>query len=502
MRVLLVKPPFNSLSFVQHLMVCEPLEFEVLAANLDSHHDIHVLDMRVDSLTIADALNSYRPHIVGFNALSMDVSAVNRLSSEIKSLDPSCVICVGGEHASFRPQDFEPTIDFIFRYDSASTFRKLIQDLESFRATVRDGPPDHSKLPRIQENPAINDDINSLRLPRRDLTLRYLRRYTYGAARPVSLLQLTAGCAFRCTYCSIPARQRLFVKRRLESILADIEATPATDLLSIDANALQDVKWSEIVYDELARANLAKRLMISCRTDTVVEHPRLVPTLKRAGVSVIAFGIESLSDETLRTYNKRNTVSKNLQAVQIAQANGILVRGNFIIHQNFSRDDFRKLTAQIIESGIEFPTFQVLTPLPGTAFYEEMREHIITDNFDFFDLSHSVLPTRLPFDEFHAEFKRLFRDIYSPTRLLHLARRLPITTTLKSLAAIVRSQVQFSYTGHFRRLSHNTRHSVRPNDLIPRGITPHPLVSPQMEDLLLRDTSTPSSADLSTGVET
>lgn len=464
MRVLFVKPPFNQYNFVQHFMVCEPLEFEVLASDLAPHHDIHVVDLRVDrNPDVEYHVRQFRPDVVGFTALTMDVKTVVALAAAVKRCDPRIVTCVGGEHASHRPGDFDHSgIDYIFQYDGVRTFMELLRELENKEKAQGVRCVTRGQHSEIRSNATVNDDIRALPLPRRNLCERYLSRYAYGPATPVSLIQFTAGCAFRCTYCSIPSRQLVYVKRTTERILEDMASTKTTDLLSIDANALQDVSWSRAVYGEVARANLGKRLMISCRSDTIVKHPDLVATLRRAGVSVMAFGIESLDDRTLQGYNKRNTAANNLRAIKIVQDQGILVRANFIIDQRFTSDDFDRLIDDVRRARIEFPTFQILTPLPGTKFYDEVKGKMLTEDLDLFDLSHSVLPTGLPLDEFHRRFQRLFRSLYGPRRLAWLATRIPIASALKSICMTVRSHAEFSYHGHLE--------SLRPSAL-PTGST-------------------------------
>lgn len=421
MKVLLVKPPFNSNTFIQHFMVCEPLEYEMLAAAIGHSHDVIIVDLRVDSRSLEYYLEKFQPDVVGFTALTMDVKTVCDLARRTKKIDSGIITCVGGEHASFIPEDFEiPQMDFVFRYDALSTFSNFLDEVENLRNKVGRSADINKYLSRRQENSNINDDIGAVKLPRRDLCDRYFSKYIYGCATPINLIQTTAGCPFTCSYCSIPGRQLRYVRRDIGVIIEDMATTKAVDLLSIDANALQDVKKSFILYEEIAQAKLKKRLMISCRTDTIVKHPKLLDVLKRAGVSVIAFGIESLDDQSLVNYEKRNTAENNRLAVKLVHEHGMLVRGNFIIDQQFTIEDFHRLLDDIYELEVEFPSFQILTPLPGTELYKEKKDEIITTNLDYFDLSHSVLPTRLPSHVFYAEFQRLFRVFYGPARLSDL----------------------------------------------------------------------------------
>ncbi len=51
----------------------------------------------------------------------------------------------------------------------------------------------------------------------------------------------------------------------------------------------------------------------------------------------------------------------------------------------------------------------MLTPLPGTDFYDQVKAHLITHNYDYFDFLHTLLPTALPLREFYEEFYNLYR---------------------------------------------------------------------------------------------
>jgi hypothetical protein len=62
------------------------------------------------------------------------------------------------------------------------------------------------------------------------------------------------------------------------------------------------------------------------------------------------------------------------------------------------------------------PVFTVLTPLPGTVLFEELKERLSTVNYELFDLLHSVIPTSLSPDEFYKELADLYREAYPLTK--------------------------------------------------------------------------------------
>ena len=55
-------------------------------------------------------------------------------------------------------------------------------------------------------------------------------------------------------------------------------------------------------------------------------------------------------------------------------------------------------------------TFGVTTPLPGTELYRQKFPDLLTGDYSCFDTMHSVLPTRLPREEFYRQFANLYKQ--------------------------------------------------------------------------------------------
>jgi hypothetical protein len=86
------------------------------------------------------------------------------------------------------------------------------------------------------------------------------------------------------------------------------------------------------------------------------------------------------------------------------------------------------------------PTFAVLTPLPGTDFYEQVKGELITHNWDFYDFIHTVLPTALPLEEFFREYSRLMAGAASPLdgwRMLRKFKLRDIPDTLRRFQVVL-----------------------------------------------------------------
>ena len=83
-----------------------------------------------------------------------------------------------------------------------------------------------------------------------------------------------------------------------------------------------------------------------------------------------------------------------------------------IVDPAFDPEDFRRLSEYVEENNLTHPVFTILSPFPGTDLYDMVKETLITKGFELIDFFHTVLPTKLPLDEFYEEFLGLYRRAY------------------------------------------------------------------------------------------
>lgn len=53
--------------------------------------------------------------------------------------------------------------------------------------------------------------------------------------------------------------------------------------------------------------------------------------------------------------------------------------------------------------------FTVLTPFPGTSLWEEMKDDILNENLDYYNLTNSVVKTTLPEEVFYKRMCKLYK---------------------------------------------------------------------------------------------
>ena len=135
---------------------------------------------------------------------------------------------------------------------------------------------------------------------------------------------------------------------------------------------------------------------------------------------------EFFRDEDLAFIRKGSTAGDNETAARILADLGIEVYASFIVRPEFRREDFAAFGPYCRKLGLRFASFAVLTPLPGTDLYEDVKDRLITRNYDFFDFVHTLLPTTLPIDQFYQEYKGLYERAIPAGKQLSMLMKFPL----------------------------------------------------------------------------
>jgi radical SAM superfamily enzyme YgiQ (UPF0313 family) len=136
-------------------------------------------------------------------------------------------------------------------------------------------------------------------------------------------------------------------------------------------------------------------------------------------------------------------VENNRKAVEILRKLDIDIFPTFIVRPDFEKQEFEDLRKCALDLDLNFIGFSVLTPLPGTDFYDQVKDGLITHNYDYFDFFHPLTPTKLPIKDFYKELATLYKRSRSRKNQLRLLRKYP----LRELPALFRASGNF-----FKRL--------------------------------------------------
>jgi len=413
-KVLLVFPPNPDYCVLdEHFSCCEPLGLEYVAAALLPHHDVELLDMRLDG-GLERRLSEARFDAVGIAVpFTTSIAAANRLLKRVHDHDPRILRLVGGHYPSTTLEKIDLRyVDYAVSGEGIHAVPGLLRAVESGGdpgavpgvVAVRDGRPCPGPRPGLI-------DLEGCPLPARHLSSAYRPRYFHAHYRPVALMRFSVGCPFDCSFCILwKMTDRRYLTRSIRSIMGELQELDCDNVYVVDDEAFIQVPRMSQLADELVRSGMRKRFHMYVRSDTIAGNPALFEKWAEAGLDSVLVGLESVFQDELDEYHKKISLDVARQCVRVLHGNGVEIRANFIVKPDYTVEKFRRVREIVDELEIDRPTFAVLTPFAGTDTFEQVKGELILDKPEFYDCYHTLLKTKLPLKAFYKEFADLFRS--------------------------------------------------------------------------------------------
>jgi hopanoid C-3 methylase len=410
MKVLLVKPRPQALQFgLAPFFQTEPLGLEYIAAELrKKRHLVVIEDMRFNKNPLSSMLKIHRPDVIGLACLHiLDAKATLRLAREAKAFDANIFVVVGGHAASAYPEalDQSTDIDAICIGEGEIIVPALcnaLEERESLEIIPSLALPANPSGFKKTTGTSGLLDLGEIALPDRSLVSRYRKHYCCLNYMPIWAMETTRGCPHHCKFCSVWQLYRGSCRfHPAKSVRADFAAT-GDNLFIIDDIFWADRDHSTDLSRELMKSGTRKNwILVQSRTDTVAENPALLEQWRPLARNFdIFFGFESATKKGLDSLNKTSNLSKTIEAIIVARRLGFGVTGNFIVDPAFAEEDFARLWEFVDAHQLYRVGFTILTPLPGTHFFDQMKDSIQDFDWNHYDLHHLLWPSQLPVGRF------------------------------------------------------------------------------------------------------
>jgi len=220
-------------------------------------------------------------------------------------------------------------------------------------------------------------------------------------------------------FCSVwQFYRRRYREKSPERVIEELKGIKKAYILFVDDNFLADVPRAEKIANMIQDERIQKNYTFQARSDTIAQHPETISLWKHIGLKGVFVGFEKTDDEGLKSIHKNNTAENNEKALELLQDLNLVIHAAFIIDSDYAREDFQRLKEYITSHKIKNPSFSILTPLPGTELFYKLRNQIITEDYNLYDIAHAVLPTKLPLQDFYKEFCSLYCLPYSKYQLI------------------------------------------------------------------------------------
>ena len=400
MKVVLISMPDVTPIIIHETAVHMPGHgIACVAGNLDSQHDVFIIDLirqrRNIRRYLTRTLRRIKPGLVGLSAMAWQFETCTKIARLIKHLCPDTKIVIGGYHATLMSDEIASSddarwIDFMIRGEGEEACRRLVNALEggdrieqipSLSYKTKDG-----WVHNAWQGPL---DLSKLKLPVRDK-----RRLTWGyhiLYSKIELLETSRGCTRGCNYCSMKHMYgRNFRTYPIERVMADLDdiyyKRKCRWVFIVDDNMVLNPKRVMDICDAvIARKYRGLNLVVQADCISMSENEPMVRKMARAGFRSVFLGIENVSKKNLEAAHKGDIVTASQKAVAMCHKYGIMVIGGLIF--GFPDDDENDIIRNyqfLKDINADASYCQILTPYPKTGMRDDLiAQGLVTNKFDY-----------------------------------------------------------------------------------------------------------------------
>ena len=374
MKILLIQPPPRKI--VKENIVVPPLGIAYLAAVIEKQgHSVSIIDAFAEALdlhSLEDRVKKIAPDLIGITGMTPVIDNAFRTAGICRRYAKYVVI--GGPHVSVAGSKvFEqcPEVDYVIQGEGEISFPLLVEALERNK-DITNVPGvitrDFSNLP----SPLI-DELDSIPFPARHLLPNERYRYILSSGK-VTTMFTSRGCPYHCVFCDKAVFGSKWRARSAANVLDEIELVRRDygidsiifydDLFTLDKKRVLEI-CQGIIDREL-------KIEWKCEGRVNLAEKETLTLMKKAGCSMIAYGVESGNQKGLDYLNKGTTVEQIRNAFELTKRAGIRPMAYFVLGIPVETYDDELRTIDFAkEIKPAYAQFSVLSPVPGTKLYDD-----------------------------------------------------------------------------------------------------------------------------------
>ena len=378
--------------------------------------EVYVEDLRrVDYSVVAGA------NLVGISTITSTAPRAYAIADRVRGL--GVPVLMGGPHVTYLAEEALGYADFVIRGEGEAALTAFIDAWERGRDLSAVPNLSLKENGRVVHHPMLpmERDLDTIPYPDLSLLKPDPGRHRFTAPVPV---QTSRGCPFDCSFCSVTG---MFGRKyRFRSTANVIEELRRYDrhgnaVFFYDDNFAADRERTK----DLLRAMIRERFRFEWTTQVradVARDVELVRLMKKAGCHTVYIGFESVNPGSLDAMKKKQTVADLVRAVRVLRRQRIHIHGMFVL--GFDEDDWKtvKKTLRFAKKArLSTTQFLILTPLPGSEFYDRMKaEHRLRfRDWALYDAHHAVFqPARFTLPDLQKAQIFCHKKFYSLKQML------------------------------------------------------------------------------------
>ncbi len=371
----------------------------------------NILSKRIDPYEI-------KADVFCISVLTVSANRGLRLALELKRINPRARVIIGGIHASLHPDTFEGAADQIVYGEAEGIIVDLVEGRIPGRIVTGRPVEDLDRLPLV--NYSLLQGRSSMEtIP----------------------IMTSRGCPFDCNFCTVTKIfGRKFRMQSPERIIREVRHAlkyfRTRSVFFYDDNFTANRERVREVCRLLDEEDLGIQWITQVRSD-IARDPELLRRMERAGCRYFFIGFESIDDNALKAMHKSQTRGDIEKAIEVIRGRGINIHGMFMFGEDHDTPESIQATVDFaLSRHIDTVQFMVLTPFPGTRFYEDVESagRLIHRRWEYFNGMYAVFrPARMSPTRLQREAVKAYERFYSWRRVASDALRLTVSMAVDAL---------------------------------------------------------------------
>ncbi|MFZ2193799.1 MAG: radical SAM protein [Candidatus Moraniibacteriota bacterium] len=344
---------------------------------LKAGYDVRICDMAKEKNLDFDA------DIFGITGLPNQLAQMKKITGGIRKNNPKAKIALGGPFISCAIKWLKDLLDFDVAIigEAENAIVPILENLSKNSTT--------KKIVFANTFPKVTDffqpALDLIELP------WYLngqhRIFNYSLPAPtINNLMLSRGCPNSCNFCCQPfgKKVRPLSHEHINFILESYAKAGAKSIRFQDDNwQYLQPKMTRYVLEKLSELGL--QVAINSRVDDLTDD--FMKNISRyEAIKQISFGVESLSQTSLRTTRKGTSVKQIKRVIKLCRQHNIEPSFFIIIGLPGENKSSIQAMTQLIKEERIFPQFYFLLPIPGTIYWDIFLEKYPAEKaFELFD---------------------------------------------------------------------------------------------------------------------
>jgi radical SAM superfamily enzyme YgiQ (UPF0313 family) len=360
MKILLISPTIDKTKRTNKGLMMPQLSLYILKGLTPKRHEV---------ITIEEETEEVNPDqdcdLVGISCMTANSPRAYELAKQFRARNK--VVVLGGVHPTILPDEALEFADAVVIGEAEGVWEDLLRDFEAGTLKRRYHNPEPDLSTYVQK------DFSNL-----------IQRRLYNLIPVLT----TRGCPYHCSFCCVTNIYGKKIRHiPVANIVRDIKESGSKHFMFLDDNIIGQPTYAK----ELFRAikPLGIKWVGQASVSILVNDDELIKLAAESGCKALFIGIESVSEEQLKTMHKAIKEIPQLElALKKIRKMGILVHASMIFgFDNDTKKSFDETVDFLIKNKVTTASFNTLTPYPGTETFDQMKNsgRLITTDWKYYD---------------------------------------------------------------------------------------------------------------------